>query len=71
MKIYSFVIGYEYDGDIYESYHKTKDGAIKAMVKYVREIVPGASKTVNKLGETIYRQWDVTYYVDEIEVNDD
>lgn len=71
MKIYSFVIGYEYDGEIYNSYHKTKEGATKAMVKYVKEIVSGANKTVNNLGETIYRHWDATYYVEEIEVNDD
>lgn len=71
MKIYSFVTGYEYDGEVIHSYHKTKDGATKAMFNYVEQWVPQAVKSVNKLGDTIFRYWDSTYYVDEIEVNDD
>ena len=71
MKIYSFVMGYEYDGELIHSYHKTKEGATKAMFKYVQEFHPDAVKSVNKLGNTIFKYWDSTYYVEEIEVNDD
>lgn len=71
MKIYSFVIGYQHDGDIYNSYHKTREGATKAMIKYVKEFVPNPRKKINSREETIFQSWDATYYVEEIEVNDD
>ena len=71
MKIYSFMTGYEHDGDVYNSYHTTKDGATKAMFKYVEKFVPNAKKETNRLGDTIFKNWDATYYVDEIEVIDD